>query len=45
MRANIFPVYNSSLVVYNEAIGNLNGSSFFKMQKVETTTLVQLKNN
>ncbi|WP_396192244.1 glycosyltransferase family 4 protein [Flavobacterium sp.] len=44
MRANIFPVYNSSLVVYKEAIGNLNGINFFKMPKVETTTLVQLKN-
>lgn len=42
MRANIFPIYNNSLIVYKEALKNLNGINFFKTPKVENVNLVSL---
>lgn len=35
MRANIFPIYNNSLIVYKEALNNWSGINFFKMPDVK----------
>ncbi|WP_298121062.1 glycosyltransferase [Flavobacterium sp.] len=40
MRANIFPIYNNSLIVYKESLNNLNGINFFKMPTVEKTNSI-----
>ena len=42
MRANIFPIYNNSLIVYKEALNNLSGINFFKMPNVENVNLISL---
>jgi glycosyltransferase involved in cell wall biosynthesis len=39
MRANIFPIYNNSLIVYKEALNNIGGFNFFKMPTVEKSNL------
>jgi glycosyltransferase involved in cell wall biosynthesis len=39
MRANIFPIYNNSLIVYKEALNNVRGINFFKMPVVEKSNL------
>jgi glycosyltransferase involved in cell wall biosynthesis len=40
MRANIFPLYKNSLIVYKEALNNVRGINFFKMPVVEKSNLV-----
>jgi len=40
MKANIFPIYNNSLIVYKEALNNLGGINLFKNPRVENLNLI-----
>jgi glycosyltransferase involved in cell wall biosynthesis len=45
MRANIFPIYSKSLIVYKEALTTISENKFFEISKVEKCTIPTLKKN